>query len=89
MPRYGPPKAIGLPSDCPSATTMSAPYSPGRFRIPRLIGSTLTVSMAPLACTIFEIASTSSRAPKKFGCCTSTLAVSEVRLTPVPAPATS
>ena len=25
MPRYGPPYSIGVPSDCPSATAMSAP----------------------------------------------------------------
>ena len=32
MPRYGPPYCIGVPSVCPSATAMSAPQSPGRFK---------------------------------------------------------
>ena len=39
MPRYGPPNSIGVPSDWPSATAMSAPRSPGRLSRPRLIGS--------------------------------------------------
>ena len=32
MPRYGPPYCIGVPSVWPSATAMSAPQSPGRFK---------------------------------------------------------
>ena len=30
-PRYGPPKLFGIPKDCPSPTTISAPKSPGDF----------------------------------------------------------
>ena len=37
-PSHGPPKFTGQPKLCPSATTMSAPYSPGGVSIPSEIG---------------------------------------------------
>ena len=37
-PRYGPPKARWFPRDCPSATAMSAPSSPGRREHPEREG---------------------------------------------------
>ena len=75
MPRYGPPYGIGVPSEWPSATAMSAPQSPGRFSRPRLIGSNAATTSAPASWAILASASASSRQPKKFGCWTRTQAV--------------
>ncbi len=55
---------------------MSAPSLPGASRRPSEIGSATTTSRAPAACASAATAGRSSSAPKKFGCWTTTAAVS-------------
>ena len=69
-PRYGPPKAVSSPSGWPSPTAMSAPHSPGVFKIASEMGFTPMMYLAPAACVISPSSSASSSRPKKFGCWT-------------------
>ena len=51
-----------------SVTAISAPQSPGRFRIPKFKGSNETTKSAPARCVSFSRDATSSGQPKTFGC---------------------
>ena len=55
---------------------MSAPSLPGASSRPSETGSATTTSSAPAACASSATAGRSSSAPKKFGCWTTTAAVS-------------
>ena len=70
-PKYGPPEDSGTPSGWPSPQTMSAPlapHSPGGLSIASDIGFTTAITSMPASCAQSVSASTSSSAPKKFGC---------------------
>ena len=70
---------MGMPSDCPSPATMSAPHAPGGLSSPREIGSaTATTRSAPTACAAAASAAMSSTTPKKFGLCTTRQATRSV-----------
>ena len=75
-PNDGPPKSSRLPSGWPSPTAMSTPKSPGGRRTPSVIGSTWTISSAPVSLAIGASASRSSTAPRKFGWARNTAAMS-------------
>ena len=76
-PTYGPPKPSGFPIDCPSATTISAPISPGLLIAPREITSVTTaINNAPFSCAFSAIGVRSRTFPKTSGFCTMTHAVS-------------
>ena len=71
-PNDGPPKSSRLPSVCPSPTAMSTPCAPGGSRIPSGIGSQAQMTIAPTRFAASVSAATSSTAPRKFGCCSTT-----------------
>ena len=78
-PKYGPPEDRGIPSGCPSPQAMSAPlapHSPGGARTLAASGFTNATASAPWACAQSVSASTPSITPKKFGCGTTSAAMS-------------
>jgi hypothetical protein len=76
-PRWGPPKPIGTPKLWASPQTMSAPSAPGgRSSASESASLTTTTSFAPCARAAAAAADTSSIEPQKFGCCSTTQAVS-------------
>ena len=64
-PQPGPPKLMGKPNGCPSATAIEAPNTPGASMTPRATGSGVTVIIsAPLARHSSPTASASSITPR-------------------------